>query len=204
MLEACLVASVDHGVTPPSAQVALLVASVRGALEMVLAAGVGAITDVHGGAGAKAAAFFRECEARAAARELPLPRAIQVVIHERIERGDRIEGLGHRVHTQDPRRDILWQLADDCGAAGTCTAISKIVEAAFAAVRGMTLPVNVDGVIGAVVADLGLDERVAKALFVTGRVAGLAAHAFEEEATQLPMRRIVFGEAEYRGPEATS
>ena len=69
------------------------------------------------------------------------------------------------------------------------------------AVRGINLPVNVDGVIGAIIADMNLDPKLAKALFIYGRVAGLSAHYFEEITTQPPMRRINFGEAVYRGVE---
>jgi citrate synthase len=46
---------------------------------------------------------------------------------------------------------------------------------------------------------MGLPPRVAKALFIFGRVAGLAAHHFEEIVTQPPMRRINFAQAVYRG-----
>jgi citrate synthase len=76
-----------------------------------------------------------------------------------------------------------------------------IASSAFEQVRGMSLPLNVDGVIGAIVADMGLSPALAKALFVYGRLAGLSAHYFEEIATQPQMRRINFGEAVYRGKE---
>ena len=108
-------------------------------------------------------------------------------------------GKGDRLHTHDPRRDALWRLAKRTGAAGDCVALSKIVGDAFKAVRGMTLPINVDGVIGAIVADMNLAPRVAKAIFIFGRIAGLAAHYFEEIATQPPMRRIDFAQAVYTG-----
>ena len=118
-----------------------------------------------------------------------------------MRRGQRIEGLGHRIHTQDPRRDALWKLAAESGLAGPCVEISKIVGELFEKVRGMSLPINVDGVIGAIVADMGLDADLAKALFVYGRVAGLSAHYFEEVASQAPMRRINFADAVYKGKE---
>jgi len=63
----------------------------------------------------------------------------------------------------------------------------------------MSLPINVDGVIGAIVADMGLPVDLAKALFVYGRVAGLSAHYFEEIASQPQMRRINFADAVYKG-----
>ena len=127
--------------------------------------------------------------------------------HERLHRdpADRlaqdVEGLGHRVHTKDPRRDVLWHMAETSGLAGPCVAISKIVSDLFEKVRGMSLPINVDGVIGAIVADMGLEPDLAKALFVYGRVAGLSAHYFEEIASQAPMRRINFAEAVYKGKD---
>ena len=69
----------------------------------------------------------------------------------------------------------------------------------FTKVSGKNLPINVDGVIGAVVADMGVDIDLAKALFVFGRVAGLSAHHFEEISTQRPMRKIVFADHIYEG-----
>jgi succinyl-CoA synthetase alpha subunit len=199
MVAAMVVASVDHGVTPPSAQAGVIAASVRAAYEMAVASGVGAITDVHGGAGAKAAAFFRQCIAKSQEEKVDLAKATREMLSEYMRRGQRVEGLGHRVHTQDPRRDVLWKMAESSGLAGPCVAISKIVSDVFEQVRGMSLPINVDGVIGAIVADMGLPTDLAKALFVYGRVAGLSAHYFEEIASQAPMRRINFAEAVYKG-----
>ena len=199
MFEAIIVASIDHGVTPPSAQATLIASSVRASYEVAVAQGVGAITDVHGGAGEKAAVFFRLSADRAAAKGVSIEDATRAVIREYIHQGKRIEGMGHRIHTQDPRRDVLWRLAEQTGLAGPCVAISRIVEDALREVRGLSLPINVDGVIGAIIADMGLDPRLAKALFIFGRIMGLSAHYFEEVASQPPMRNINFTQAVYRG-----
>ena len=199
MLEAIVVASVDHGVTPPSAQATLIASSVRASFESAVAQGVGAITDVHGGAGEKAAEFFLQCAELASSRGLALKEAAREVLRRYVREGRRVEGLGHRVHTRDPRRDVLWALAERGGLAGPCVAVSRVVEDALREVRGLDLPINVDGVIGAIIADMGYDPKLAKALFVFGRVMGLSAHYYEEVATQPPMRTIVFAEAVYRG-----
>lgn len=201
MIEAMIVASVDHGVTPPSAQATILAASVRPSYEMAIASGVGAITDVHGGAGAKAAEFFKQCGEKAKKDKITKDEATHAVLTDYMREGKRIEGLGHRVHTQDPRRNVLWEMADKSKLAGPCVEISKIVGDIFEKVRGMSLPINVDGVIGAIVADMGLRPDLAKALFVFGRVAGLSAHYFEEVASQTQMRRINFADAVYKGRE---
>jgi succinyl-CoA synthetase alpha subunit len=199
MLEAIIVASIDHGVTPPSAQATLIASSVRASYEVAVAQGVGAITDVHGGAGEKAAVFFCRAAGLAAEKGLSPEDAVRTVIREYIDQGKRIEGMGHRIHTQDPRRDVLWRLAGKTGSAGTCVALSKIAEDMLKEVRGLSLPINVDGVIGAIIADMGLDPRLAKALFIFGRIMGLSAHYFEEGITQAPMRSINFSQAVYRG-----
>lgn len=204
ILEAMVSASVDHGVTPPSAQATLIAASTRAAYEVAVASGVGAITDVHGGAGAKAAEFFLKSLKKAETETLPLEEAVYSLMKEYIAAGRRIEGMGHRIHTKDPRRDILWKQAETKGLAKGCVEVSKMATEVFDKVRGMYLPINVDGVIGAIVADLGLDPSLAKALFVWGRVAGLSAHYYEEIASQPQMRRIVFGEAVYKGKSSRS
>ncbi|HYA48570.1 MAG TPA: citrate/2-methylcitrate synthase [Burkholderiales bacterium] len=199
MIEAIIVASLDHGVTPPSVQATLIASSVRASYEVAVAQGVGAITDVHGGAGEKAAVFFRSAAALSRDKGLSPEEALRAVIREYVHQGKRIEGMGHRVHTQDPRRDVLWRLAEQAGVAGDCVAISKLAEKALREVRGLSLPINVDGVIGAIVADMGLDPKLAKALFVFGRIMGLSAHYFEEITSQPPMRTIDFAQAVYRG-----
>jgi len=201
MLEAVIVASIDHGVTPPSTQATLIASSVRASYETAVAQGVGAITDVHGGAGEKAAEFFLQCAGLAAGQGLSFEEATRAVIRRYVREGRRVEGMGHRVHTRDPRRDVLWTLAEKSGLAGPCVAVSRIAEDMLREIRGLSLPINVDGVIGAIIADMGLDPKLAKALFIFGRIMGLSAHYFEEVASQPPMRSINFSEGVYRGVE---
>jgi len=201
MIEAMIVGCVDHGVTPPSAQATIIAASTRAPYEIAVAHGVGAITDVHGGAGAKAAQFFDECILKSKKEKIDVAQATRELMRKYIEEGKRIEGLGHRLHTKDPRRDVLWNFASQTGVAGEHVRLSKIVGTIFEQVRGMSLPINVDGVIGAIVSDMSLDSSMAKAFFIYGRIAGLSAHYFEEVASQPRMRQINFSESVYKGKE---
>jgi citrate synthase len=191
---------VDHGVTPPSAQATLILASTRANFEVAVSAGIQAITDVHGGAGQKAAEFMLSVIKQTQQENSDLNETTFELIKEAIKSGKRIEGLGHRIHTQDPRRDVLWLLAEKAGYAKKCVEVSKIISDAFYRVRGMNLPINVDGVIGAIIADMDINPKLAKAVFVFGRTAGLAAHYYEEINTQPQMRRIAFDKAIYKGP----
>ncbi|MHA1199381.1 MAG: citrate/2-methylcitrate synthase [Candidatus Heimdallarchaeaceae archaeon] len=199
LLEAIITACVDHGVTPPSAQATLILATTRANYEVAISAGIQAITDVHGGAGQKAAEFMLSAVKLSKENSTELQETTFELIKDTIKSGKRIEGLGHRIHTQDPRRDVLWNLSEKAGYAKECVAVSKIIGDAFYRVRGMNLPINVDGVIGAIIADMDIDPKLAKAVFVFGRTAGLAAHYYEEITTQPQMRRIVFDKAIYKG-----
>ena len=55
---------------------------------------------------------------------------------------------------------------------------------------GRPLPVNVDGAIAAVTADLGFAYDLGNAVFLISRLPGLIAHAHEERTRQNPMRQI--------------
>ncbi|MFC2091360.1 citrate/2-methylcitrate synthase [Elusimicrobiota bacterium] len=199
MLEAIITACVDHGVTPPSAQATIIAATVRPAFEVAIAQGVGVITDVHGGAGAKAAEFFLKCAALQKKKGYDKRQALHFMIIEYMRSGKVIEGLGHRIHKKDPRVRSLWRLAEKYSLAGECVAISHMAADEFEKVRGMSIPINVDGVVGSIVADMGLAADAAKALFICGRIVGLAAHYFEETGLYPPMRKIDFEQAFYKG-----
>ncbi|NHJ47514.1 MAG: hypothetical protein FK733_06990 [Asgard group archaeon] len=199
LIESMIVASVDHGVTPPSTQSALIAASVRAPYEVAVAQGIGAITDVHGGAGTKATYFFKKCVQAAHDQKISLMDATHKVITEYIQKGQRIQGLGHRIHTNDPRRDVLWSKAEKAGVVGSCIDISKEITEIFRQVRGINLPINVDGVIGAIIAELDANPILSKAVFVYGRMVGISAHYYEELISQPEMRRINFSQAVYKG-----
>lgn len=200
LFEAALVACADHGVTAPSTQACILASSVRAPPELALAAGITSISEVHGGAGCEAARFFRESLLSAQRSGRSLTGVLRDGIASWTVRGARIPGLGHRVHTEDPRCWAIWRVAEETGLAGDCLRSSQELSDLFAEMTGKRLPVNVDGVLGALVADLDLDPRAGKACFILGRVAGLSAHYAEEKRRYPRMRRISFADAEYAGP----
>jgi citrate synthase len=197
MLEALVVASSDHGFTPPSTQACVLAASTRVPYEVAVAIGSGAITHVHGGASGQAAQFYTDFLHKARNPGTDRSDVLESLMREILSRGRRIPGLGHRIHTADPRCDALWSVAEETGVAAACVQASMHASNIFSRVRETNLPVNVDGAIGAIVADMGLPPIVGTLVFVLGRVAGLSAHYFEELNTFPPMRWINFAEAVY-------
>jgi citrate synthase len=204
VMEGLVVASVDHGLTPPSTQASVLAASVRAPYEVAMAQGVSNITEVHGGASALAAELFLLAAGRARQAGREASRALEEVMRGYVRDGKRIPGLGHRIHTRDPRSDALWILTHRKGIAAQCVHYAKMATATFKRISGITLPINVDGAIGAVIGDMGLPPVVADAVFILGRVSGLSAHYFEEVNVYPRMRWINFTEATYEGPSIRS
>lgn len=64
---------------------------------------------------------------------------------------------------------------------------------------GRKLPVNVDGAIAAICADLGFAYELGNAVFLISRLPGLIAHAHEERTRQAPMRQIDPKDQDYDG-----
>ena len=116
---------------------------------------------------------------------------------------ERIAGLGHRIHTDDPRTAKLFALAKELKVAGDGVAMLEALQSALAA-SGKTLPINVDGAIAALLVDLHIPPDLANAFFFMARVPGLVAHVFEEQTRERPMRRIHPTEHSYDGPEPRS
>ena len=110
-------------------------------------------------------------------------------------------GYGHRVHTNDPRTDRLFKLAEDYGISGKYIELSRAIRTALQKQMGKDLPINVDGAIAAVLSELNIPPELANAFFIIARMPGLVAHIYEEKTRFKPMRKIDFSKAEYDGPE---
>lgn len=200
LLDAIFVSSIDHGASPPSVLTARTVASTGADLNDAVAAGVLAISRLHGGAIEEAQRTYLAIAARMEAKGLDEASAAAEVLDEMKARGRRASGFGHRLHTKDPRTGRLFDLAADLGLAGKHVAIARAVETALAAQLGKPLPINVDGAIAALLCDLGLPPEIGNAFFIMARVPGLVAHVHEEKTRMKPMRRIDPVNYGYDGP----
>ncbi len=203
LMEAILVSSIDHGATPPSALAARTVASTGGSLGSAIAAGILAINRYHGGAIEDCARQLRHIVDRCE-KTGDSPDTVAEAVLDELKKARRpMPGFGHRVHTNDPRTQRLLGLATDAGVDGPHMNVARAVERRFAS-SGKTLPMNVDGAIAAVLADLGFEPASMNGLFMIARVPGLIAHALEEQLRQRPMRRIDPAHHEYDGPPPRS
>jgi len=188
LLDAVLVGVSDHGAGAPSCAAARLAASGnRQSFSAAIAAGILAIGDEHGGAGERCMVLIREGVAEARRDGVGLEDAAMRAVERAVQGRTRLPGLGHRVHTTDPRVQILFDLADQHGVAGDGVAFVSALQRA-ATERIKTLPLNIDGALAAILHDLGFDPPAGKLIFIVGRVAGLTAEVAEEYAREKPMR----------------
>jgi len=188
LLDAVLIGCADHGSGAPSCAAARLAASGnRQSPSAAVAAGLLTIGHEHGGAGAQAMALIAAAApAIRSGKTTPQAAAAAAVTTAR-QQGQRLPGLGHRVHTRDPRVEVLFSLAGEHGVAGIGIEFMRALEAAVAA-QVKPLPMNIDGALAAVLFDLGFSPTAGILLFLVARVAGLTAEVAEEYAREKPMR----------------
>jgi len=202
LMDAILVSSIDHGATPPSCLAARTVASTGATLSASVAAGIMSINRHHGGAIEDAARFLGGLLANAKESGRSLAQVAAAEVARIKAAGERISGFGHRIHTKDPRTARLFALAAEAGLndmGSSHIAAARAVEAAFAEI-GRPLPINVDGALGAILSDLGMDPRTFNGIFMIARTPGLVAHVVEEQTREKPMRRIDPVNHAYDGP----
>jgi citrate synthase len=139
-----------------------------------------------------------------------LQEAANVMLDDCVRAKQPPPGFGHRFHTRDPRAARLFQMALELELEGEHVRMLRAIEHALDGRYdqfGRALPVNVDGAIAAISADLGFAYELGNAVFLVSRLPGLIAHAHEERTRQTPMRQIdpkdhdYDGSAERRLPE---
>jgi citrate synthase len=200
LLDAVLVSSMDHGVTPPSTLAARAAASTGAPVNAALASGVLAVNRFHGGAVEGCMNALAEARAHMKEKGVSREEAAAAVVERYREAGKRVEGFGHRLHDDDPRAARLFALAEELGLARDGIPMARAFEAALITVTAKVLPLNVDGAIAACLFDLGFEPYVANAFFILARMPGWLAHVVEERTRERPMRRLEPSAWEYDGP----
>ncbi|MEL7214948.1 MAG: citryl-CoA lyase [Pseudomonadota bacterium] len=180
LLEAALVAAVDHGPQAPSIATARMAVTCGLPLNGAMASAINLLDDVHGGAGEQAVALYHAVHAKG------LDALPETVAAWRAEHGKYVPGFGHRFHTPvDPRAPRLMALARDAAAAGDVTgdfiAVGEGIEAHLADMRGAPVPMNIDGATAVLFAELGFEAELARGIFVLSRSVGILAHAREQQ-----------------------
>jgi citrate synthase len=184
LLDAALMAAVDHGPQAPSIAIARMAATCGVGLNNAMASAVNVLGDVHGGAGEQAVEMYGSIAARMEQGE-SIDSAVKAGLDEAIAaHGKFVSGFGHRFHPVDPRAPRLLELVDEAAKAGDVSgryaAIARAVEAELAARKGKRIPMNIDGATAVIYAELGFPAPLARGLFCLSRSVGILAHAWEQ------------------------
>ena len=183
LLEAALVASVDHGPHAPSIAIAQMAASCGIALNNVMGSAINVLGDSHGGAGQDCMILYGMVRARLEQGQA-LPEAADQALAEFIaEKGKIVAGFGHRFHPVDPRAEPLLTLvreaAKDRVVDGVFVSIGREVEAALKRRTGKAIPMNIDGATAVIFAELGFAPEMGRGLFILSRSVGILAHGYD-------------------------
>ncbi len=119
------------------------------------------------------------------------------------ERRGPVPGLGHPLHkSAEPRAVTVRRLAMKLDGWREHGRMLDAVEAHLAQTKGRTIPINLAGALGAVLADLGFDPLVIGGLGALSYGMALLAHVTEEIRDGVPLRIIpdALG-ARYDGPD---
>lgn len=186
LLEAALTAAVDHGPQAPGIAMARMAATCGVGLNGAMAAGVGALGDIHGGAGEQAAEMFRAIlrESEKTANNNGPRAAADDFVRRTLEAGAFVPGFGHRFHPVDPRAPRLLALIDQAAADGVVRGqfaeTARAVDAALESRARKKIPLNIDGATAAVFSELGFSPPLCRGLFCLSRSVGILAHAWEQ------------------------
>jgi len=191
-IEQYLILTTDHGFNA-STFTARVITSTGADLGSAVVGAIGALSGpLHGGAPSRALDMLEA---------IGKPENADPWIRERIEKGEKIMGFGHRVYkTDDPRSLLLRSVAERLGGekAEFATQIEKTVVAILEELKpGRHLYANVEFYAGVVMDKVGLPPDLFTPTFTSSRVIGWTAHILEQAAEN----RLIRPSAHYHGPE---
>ena len=177
LLEAALVAAVDHGPQAPSIAAARMSATCGVDINNSLATGINVLGDIHGGAGQQALELYVEIKKEG------IENIDNVLKKHKDMNGGFIPGFGHRFHKPtDPRAPRLIELvnaaADQGEVSGAFSKIACEIEKRLS--NKKPVPMNIDGATAVIYAELGCPPPLARGLFCISRSVGILAHTWEQ------------------------
>lgn len=184
----CLVLHADHTMNASTFACRVCAATLSD-MHSAIVAGIGTLKGpLHGGAN----------EAVMRVLESITPDRVDASVRDRLDRGEKLMGFGHRVYrTEDPRATHLRRLSQRLGElAGDTTyyEMSAGMEKTVMEVKG--LYPNVDFYAASVYHALGIPTDLFTPVFAVSRMAGWTAHVMEQHADN----RLIRPDSEYIGP----
>jgi citrate synthase len=194
-LETYLNTVIDHGLNASTFTVRVII-STGSDLVSAVVGGLGALKGpLHGGAPGPALDMVFEIGTADRAEQ---------VLREKLARGERLMGFGHRVYkVRDPRADVLAAAAERLFTRGGDMKLYRLArDVESVAIRlleeqkpGRHLQTNVEFYTALVLHGLGFDVSLFTPTFAVSRTAGWIGHAFEQQRAN----RLIRPQSEYVG-----
>jgi citrate synthase len=194
-METYLNTVIDHGLNA-STFTARVIISTQSDLISAIVGAVGALKGpLHGGAPGPALDMVFEIDEKSRA---------ELVLHEKLQRGERLMGFGHRVYrVRDPRADVLAAAAERLFRTEADTKLYELARyVEQTALRLLEkhkperkLQTNVEFYTALLLHGLELSSDLFTPTFAVGRVAGWIAHCFEQQR----QNRLIRPDSEYVG-----
>ena len=176
LVDASLIALMEHGLTPSVLAARLVYSSAPESLQGAVGAGLQAVGSRFVGTVEGCAALLDKMIAGDAAAE-----AVRIVEEHRAARKP-LPGFGHNLHVpDDPRTPRLFALAREHGVAGPRVAAIAVLSAALDRALGRHLTINATGAVAAVLGDVGVPAAIMRGFALVARCAGLVGHLHEEQ-----------------------
>lgn len=198
-LDVCLILHADHSFNA-STFVGRAIASTHAHMYASVTGAIGALSgELHGGANEKVMEMLME---------IPNPELVETWVMTRLDRGDKIMGMGHAVYkTWDPRAKVLRKMSEDLARRENklnwFQVISKIEEVARREFdkRGKTyLYPNVDFYSAVAYHVMGIPTDLFTPVFALARMPGWTAHIIEEKFADAQGKPALYRpESQYTG-----
>lgn len=188
VFEATLLTVIDHGFLNAATPTARFVVSGNPSIIAGIAAGILSIGFWTGGAQQYTAEFINEAYNLMKKENLTMEETAKKVVEKYLKEKKRIPGFGHPLHNPDPRAEQLYRVAEKYGKVGEKLKLYKAIHAEFVKQTGKNIPINCDGMMGAILTELGFDPEIMNALAAVCMLPGIIAHAYEELKEGTPVR----------------
>jgi len=200
MMDAMLNSLLDHGFVAASVLAARYAASgnpqlVPGTAAGLLTAGSNTISPQH------SAEFLEHAVKMMREEKLSLDETARRIVATVRAQKRRIPGLGHPTHKGDDFRAVkLRKMAAECGFVGDKVKMFEAIHAQFIRVTGRHgLCINVDGMLGALMSEMGFRPLQMAAVALLAVLPGIMAHVIEEIEEGKPLRIVRDEDCDYTG-----
>jgi len=179
VFSALLISCIDHGAGTASSLSSRFIMSTGNSLNTAVSGGILALGDYHGGASEKAM------------EQLKKVKDVKAFVSKTLKNKEIIFGYGHKIHkNEDPRVKEILKLCKSLEYDSKYIKLAQEIETSIEKTKGKKLCLNIDGLMAAILLEMGFSPLAARGVFIIARTPGLVAQAIEEKETEKPVRRL--------------